>query len=89
MTGPAPDLAVIGVGNVLRGDDAIGVRVVESLRAAMARDPLALPVRTRLVDGGTLGLDLLTPIRDASAVVLVDAIRRRWCRRDRVRAPGR
>ena len=73
MTGPAPDLAVIGVGNVLRGDDAIGVRVVESLRAAADGDPHALPAQARLVDGGTLGLDLLRTIRDARAVVLVDA----------------
>lgn len=75
MTGPALDLAVIGVGNVLRGDDGIGVRVVESLRAAVDRDPHALPARTRLVDGGTLGLDLLRSIRDARAVVFVDAAR--------------
>ena len=75
MTGPALDLAVIGVGNVLRGDDAIGVRVVEGLRAAVAGDPHALPASTRLVDGGTLGLDLLRSIRDARAVVFVDAVR--------------
>jgi hydrogenase maturation protease len=75
MTGPAPDLAVIGLGNVLRGDDAIGVRVVEGLRAVVAGDPHALPAGTLLVDGGTLGLDLLRSIRDARAVVLVDAAR--------------
>ncbi len=66
---------MIGVGNVLRGDDAVGVRVVEGLRAAVAGDPHALPAGTRLVDGGTLGLDLLRSIRDARAVVLVDAVR--------------
>ena len=74
MTGLAPDLAVIGVGNVLRGDDAVGVRVVEGLRMAVDCDPHVLPARTRLVDGGTLGLDLLRTIRDARAVVLVDAV---------------
>jgi hydrogenase maturation protease len=75
VTGPASDLTVIGVGNVLRGDDAVGVRVVEALRAAQDRDPDALPVQTRLIDGGTLGLDLLRTIRDVRAVVLVDAVR--------------
>jgi len=74
MTGPAADLAVIGVGNVLRGDDAVGVRVVEGLRAVLAADPCAMRAQTRLVDGGTLGLDLLRSIRDARAVVLVDAV---------------
>jgi hydrogenase maturation protease len=75
MTSPALDLAVIGVGNVLRGDDAVGVRVVEGLRTAVDQDPHALPAGTRLVDGGTLGLDLLRSIRDARAVVFVDAAR--------------
>jgi hydrogenase maturation protease len=75
MTGPAPDVVVIGLGNVLRGDDAVGVRVIERLRAARDRDPQALPAQTRLVDGGTLGLDLLGTMRDARAVVLVDAAR--------------
>jgi hydrogenase maturation protease len=75
MTGLGPDLVVIGLGNVLRGDDAIGVRVVEGLQTAVDRDPHALPVPTRLVDGGILGLDLLGTIRDARAVVLVDAAR--------------
>jgi hydrogenase maturation protease len=75
MTGLERDPVVIGLGNVLRGDDAVGVRVVEGLRTAMDRDPHALPARTRLVDGGTLGLDLLATIREARAVVLVDAAR--------------
>ena len=75
MTGPALDLAVIGLGNVLRRDDAIGVHVVEGLRAAVAGDLHALPDSTLLVDGGTLGLDLLRSIRDARAVVFVDAVR--------------
>jgi hydrogenase maturation protease len=75
MTSPALDLAVIGVGNVLRGDDAVGVRVIEGLRTAVDRDPYALPAQTRLVDGGTLGLDLLKSIRDARGVVFVDAAR--------------
>lgn len=75
MTGPAPDVVVIGLGNVLRGDDAVGVRVVESLRTVRDRDPRALPAQIRLVDGGTLGLALLGTMREARAVVLVDAAR--------------
>jgi hydrogenase maturation protease len=75
VTAPALPLVVIGVGNVLLGDDAAGVRVVEGLRAMAADDPGALPPGTRLVDGGTLGLDLLRVIGDARGVVLVDAVR--------------
>lgn len=69
------DLVVIGVGNVLRGDDAAGVHVVEGLRRAGGRDASVVPAGTHLVDGGTLGLDLLRTIRDARGLVLVDAAR--------------
>jgi hydrogenase maturation protease len=66
---------MIGVGNVLLGDDGVGVRVVEALEAAARADPGLLPRDTRLVDGGTLGLDLLGTVRDARGLVLVDAVR--------------
>lgn len=74
MTEPGA-LTVIGVGNVLRGDDAAGVHVVEGLRRAVALDPSLVPAGTRLMDGGTLALDLLRALRDARGVVLVDAAR--------------
>jgi hydrogenase maturation protease len=75
VTLPERPLVAIGVGNILLGDDAVGVRVVEGLRAAAEHDPRALPTGTSLVDGGTLGLDLLRIVRDARGVVLVDAVR--------------
>jgi hydrogenase maturation protease len=71
-TGP---LVVIGVGNVLLGDDAVGVRVVEALDLAARADPGMLPPDTRLVDGGILGLELLGPVRGSRGLVLVDAVR--------------
>ncbi|MGD8464378.1 MAG: hydrogenase maturation protease [Anaerolineae bacterium] len=58
---------IIGVGNPLRGDDAVGVRVVESLSA------LALPEGVEVVDGGTMGLGLVNLMKDRRRVVLVDA----------------
>jgi hydrogenase maturation protease len=69
--GPA---VVIGLGNVLLRDDGVGVRVVEALRRLSDHDPAALPVGTRLVDGGTLGLDLLHTLDGARSVVLLDAV---------------
>jgi len=75
VTAAALPLVAIGVGNVLRRDDAVGVRVIEGLRAVAAHDPRALPPGTRLVDGGTLGLDLLGVVEGARGVVLVDAVR--------------
>ncbi len=65
---------VIGLGNVLLGDDGAGVRLVEALRAVVARDPLALPPDTRLVDGGTLGPDLPGTAAGARSLLLLDAV---------------
>ncbi len=75
MNHPVAPLVVIGVGNVMLGDDAVGVRVVEALRAQAEAASGTVPSGTRLVDGGTLGLDLLDPVRESRALVLVDAVR--------------
>jgi len=69
--GPA---VVLGVGNVLLHDDGVGVRVMEELRRLALDDPAALPDGTRLVDGGTLGLDLLDALRGAGSLLLLDAV---------------
>lgn len=64
------ELIVLGLGNVLCGDDGVGVEVIWRLR----RD-FELPPEVRLLDGGTLGLALMSEIAGAPAVLLVDAIR--------------
>lgn len=61
---------VLGVGNVLLRDEGVGVAVSDRL----GEDPAGLPVGTRVVDGGTLGLDLLPLIGDAGSLVLIDAV---------------
>lgn len=74
MTRPDGDLLVIGIGNVLLRDEGAGVRAIELLRRAAEQAPGLLPPGARVIDGGTLGLDLLPAIEDARAVVLVDAV---------------
>lgn len=64
---------VLGIGNALMGDDGVGARVVEALRAGAADGSLDLPAGIELVDGGTLGLGLLPWLAEARAAVLVDA----------------
>ncbi len=59
---------VLGLGNLLLGDDAAGLRVLEELRAARAPDP-----RVEFLDGGTQGLALLPWLADRRAVLLLDA----------------
>lgn len=59
---------VLGIGNILRKDDGVGIRVVELLRE---RD---LPDHVRLLDGGTAGLDLLPYLEGVSRMIIVDAL---------------
>jgi len=70
------DLLILGIGNVLLGDEGVGVHVVRALEAdaAHAVSGKPLPPQSRVVDGGTLGLDLLPLINDARAIVFVDAV---------------
>lgn len=60
---------VLGVGNVLLRDEGVGVIVAR----ALVDDP-SIPPDTEIVDGGTLGLDLLPMIGDAGALIMVDAV---------------
>lgn len=61
------DLLVIGCGNILRGDDAVGPVLIRHLHLA------GVPDRVRLVDGGTSGMDVAFAMRGAARVVIVDA----------------
>ncbi len=63
------DLLVLGLGNVLLGDDGIGPAAVAHLR-----DTHAWPEGATCLDGGTLGLSLLPYLEDAAAVIMVDAV---------------
>jgi len=71
MSDPARiDVLVLGLGNVLCRDDGAGVVAVHRIRRE-----LELPSNARVVDGGTLGLDLLSLIAASDRVILVDAVR--------------
>jgi hydrogenase maturation protease len=62
-------LLVLGLGNVLCGDDGLGVAAIEELARRYR-----LPPDVTVLDGGTLGLDLLGALGEARAAVLVDAV---------------
>jgi hydrogenase maturation protease len=65
-------IAVIGIGNVLTGDDAVGPYVVKVLEASHE-----LPPDVELLDAGTPGLDLTAYLAGLEAVVIVDAVKAR------------
>jgi hydrogenase maturation protease len=60
---------ILGLGNILLGDEGVGVRVVERLL-----DLYHFPEGTQVLDGGTLALDLLPYVEDADRMVVIDAV---------------
>ncbi len=65
----ARSLLVLGVGNVYYGDEGAGVHLVHYLR-----QKYAFPEGVEVVDGGTLGWQLLNLIAEYDHVVLIDAV---------------
>ncbi|TAK17441.1 MAG: hydrogenase maturation protease [Acidobacteria bacterium] len=58
---------VLGIGNLLMGDEGVGVRAVEQLQR---EDGLG---NVTIVDGGTGGFHLLEYLQDFSPIVMIDA----------------
>ncbi|MGA3344116.1 MAG: hydrogenase maturation protease [Terracidiphilus sp.] len=58
---------VLGLGNVLMGDEGVGVHVVR----AVEKHPL--PAHVECLDGGTGGFTLLEPLQSAARIILIDA----------------
>ena len=61
------DLLVLGIGNVLMGDEGVGVHVVRHL------EKLEVPEGIELLDGGTGSFLLLEPMNRARRIILIDA----------------
>lgn len=62
-------ILVLGVGNILLSDEAIGVRIVEALTARYQ-----LPDEVDVLDGGTAGMELLETMANRSHLIIADAI---------------
>ena len=66
---PEATVLILGIGNVLMGDEGVGVHVLRLLE----QEPCAAGVR--LLDGGTGGVNLLAEFDGAHSIVLIDATR--------------
>lgn len=62
-----PKILILGMGNILLGDEGVGVRAVEYL------ENQKLPNNVDLLDGGTGGFTLLPEILKYERVILLDA----------------
>jgi len=60
---------VLGLGNLIRSDDGIGLYALTQLE-----QDTRLPVDVSLVEGGTKGLELVPYICDASHLLVLDAV---------------
>lgn len=60
---------VIGLGNILLKDEGIGVHAVNAVRERYTFSP-----EVEIIDGGTLGLDLLHFFEGRERVLIVDAV---------------
>lgn len=70
------EIVILGIGNILLSDEGFGVRVVECLQ-----QEYRFPESVKVIDGGTLGLELLRFIKGKNKMILLDAM-------DGGKAPG-
>lgn len=61
---------VLGLGNTIMSDDGIGPLAISILSTKMT----SLPPNIELLDGGTLGLDLLPRLEGVHRLLVVDAV---------------
>ncbi len=64
-----PAVLILGVGNILMGDEGVGVHIIRQI------ENLAAHSAVRVLDGGTGGVNLLSEFDYAQAIILVDATR--------------
>jgi hydrogenase maturation protease len=62
-------ILILGIGNILLKDEGIGVHVAQTMEG------MSLPHDVEVMDGGTMGIDLLYYIEGREKVVVIDAIR--------------
>ena len=67
MAESRPGLLILGIGNVLMGDEGVGVHT------AMRLQREAWPDGVTVIDGGTGGFHLLSLLQDYEPVVMIDA----------------
>lgn len=66
---PPISILVLGVGNLVMSDDAVGVVVAQRLR-----HNYRFADNVEIMDGGTLGLDLLPKLENITNLIMIDAV---------------
>lgn len=63
------EITVLGIGNIILSDEGFGVRVVEFLKKNYE-----FPENVQLLDGGTLGVELMHFVVGTSKLLIIDSI---------------
>lgn len=64
----SPTTLILGLGNILMTDEAVGAEVIRRLEAETSPD-----ASLQFIDGGTLSFTLAAPIGDCPRLIVVDA----------------
>ncbi len=64
------NVLVLGVGNILLSDEGVGVKVVEELQHRYE-----FSGSIEIIDGGTMGMELLPYFDERSHILIVDAVK--------------
>ena len=62
-------ILVLGIGNLLLSDEAVGVRIVEALEQRFH-----IPPELDVLDGGTAGLELMEAMANREHLIVADAV---------------
>ena len=64
-------IKIIGFGNILMGDDGIGIRVIEEIKKKGIFKNIK---NVEIIDGGTSGIDLIFILQQADRAIIIDAV---------------
>jgi hydrogenase maturation protease len=63
------DVTILGIGNLLMGDEGVGIHALNKLQESYTFSP-----DINFVDGGTIGIDLIPYFEDCKNMIIIDAV---------------
>jgi hydrogenase maturation protease len=69
MTDDKKPILILGLGNLLLKDEGIGVHIVQQMK------DMTLPEDVEIMDGGTMGLDLVYYVEGRKKVIVIDTVK--------------
>jgi hydrogenase maturation protease len=64
-----PEITILGIGNLLMGDEGVGIHAMNTLQESYTFSP-----NINFVDGGTIGIDLIPYFEECKKMIIIDAV---------------